>query len=184
MQSLLLVQMSGVPGSGKSTIARAIAPHVDAVILDHDDTKSAILATGVENDLAGQASYSVIQALARRFLSEGRNVVIDSPCLYAPLLAFGLQAAADFDACYKYIECRLEDLDLLDSRLRQRHSRPSQLNRIGLTINHRGNPPRESRQLIREWAANMQRPDGDYLVLDSVQSIETCVGHALKYVLA
>ncbi len=55
-----VIQMSGVPGSGKSTIVRGVATHLNAIILDHDDTKSAILATGIENDLASKASYSVL----------------------------------------------------------------------------------------------------------------------------
>ena len=178
----ILVQMSGVPGSGKSTIARAIAPSIGALILDHDDTKSAILEVGIANDLAGQASYSVLKVLVTRFLSEGHNVVIDSPCLYAPLLDFGVRTAREFGAAYKYIECQLRDLRLLDERLRQRSPKPSQMKYIEPMTSHGGNPPRESKALIRDWAANMKRPENDYLVLDATKAVEKCVEEALNYV--
>ena len=36
------IQMSGVPGSGKSTVAQGIAKRLNAIILDHDDTESAV----------------------------------------------------------------------------------------------------------------------------------------------
>lgn len=179
-----LVQMSGVPGSGKSTIAVAIAPALQAIVLDHDDTKSAILEVGIGNDLAGQVSYSVIKALARRYISEGKSVIIDSPCLYTPLLEYGLEVARRYEAVYRYIECRLEDVDLIDTRLRQRHSRRSQMSGVEATIAHRGNLPRESRALIQEWANNMKRPEGDYLVLDASQPAEDNIERALEYVRA
>lgn len=35
--------MSGLPGSGKSTLSREIARRLDAVIVDHDVTKTALL---------------------------------------------------------------------------------------------------------------------------------------------
>ena len=32
----VFIQMSGAPGAGKSTIARAIAPQIDAVVIDQN----------------------------------------------------------------------------------------------------------------------------------------------------
>ena len=180
--SQLLIQMSGVPGSGKSTIATAIAPAINAIILDHDDTKSAILSVGIENDLAGKASYETIKALASRLLASGQNVIIDSPCLYTELLDFGLSTAAIQGAIYKYIECQLDDLALLDQRLTQRESKPAQLRGATGKITHQGNQPRDAAEVISEWAANMKRPTSDYLVIDARQPIATCVKQALDYV--
>ena len=47
MGALLLVQMSGAPGAGKSTVAHAIGRRTGAVVLDHDVTKSALLEAGL-----------------------------------------------------------------------------------------------------------------------------------------
>lgn len=40
---MFFVQMSGFPGSGKSTLSRQIAKRTGAVIVDHDIVKSALL---------------------------------------------------------------------------------------------------------------------------------------------
>jgi predicted ATPase len=84
------LQMSGVPGSGKSTVAVAVAQATHAVIIDHDVTKSALLDAGVPGATAGKASYAVLHALARHLLVQGKSVIFDSPCFYTVLLDRGV----------------------------------------------------------------------------------------------
>ncbi len=179
-----LVQMSGVPGSGKSTLARCIAQSVNAILVDHDDTKSAIMSTGVEPDLAGQASYEVIKALVPGFLEAGHNVIIDSPCLYSELLNFGEQAAKSAGAKYRYIECKLDDLQELSRRITGRKAKPSQ-NQFGpldaRPIQHRGREPMNAKDLFLDWARNMKRPQA-YLLVDSSRDLDVCVQQALRYI--
>ncbi len=64
MSALLLVQMSGAPGAGKSTVVRAIGRRKGTVVLDHDVTKSALLEAELEARVAGRASYLTLRALA------------------------------------------------------------------------------------------------------------------------
>ncbi len=179
-----LIQMSGVPGSGKSTIAQGIAPVLNAIVVDHDVTKSAILSKGIDSDLAGQASYEVIKALVSKFLSQGFSVIIDSPCLYTELLEFGQCIARKHGVAYRYIECRLKDLEVLNQRINSRQSKPSQA-RYGpledYPIQHQGKPPRDRRAVFAEWAENMKRPE-NYQVIDTMARSGLCVEAALKYV--
>ena len=176
--------MSGIPGSGKSTIAQAIAGTIDAAILDHDDTKSAILSVGIEGDLAGRASYEVIKVLAGRALARGDSVIIDSPCMYDPLLEYGIASANTYGATYRYIECQLEDLEILNQRLEQRESKPSQMRSVAGSISHGGKSPREATQLLKEWASSMKRPSGGFLLLDTRDPVDVCAQVALQYVLS
>ena len=80
----VFVQMSGVPGAGKTTIARAVARHIGAVVVDHEVTKTALLDADVPVAVAGYASYMVLDAVARHVLQQGFSVVFDSPCFYTP----------------------------------------------------------------------------------------------------
>ena len=67
----VFIQMSGAPGSGKTTIANAISERIKAVIIDHDVTKSALLNAGVPVATSGRASYSVLIALGEDLLRQG-----------------------------------------------------------------------------------------------------------------
>lgn len=177
-----LIQMSGVPGSGKSTVARKMGLVLSAVILDHDDMKTAILDSGVSETLAGAASYSVIKALSSRLLEEGNSVIIDSPCLYTELVDHGISAAKIHGAEYRYIECQLGDLSELDRRLRSRTTRPSQIQSLDQEFSHAGKKPRLALELIKEWASGMKRPPNNYLQLDTSNSLEECTSTALEFI--
>ena len=114
----MLVQMSGAPGSGKSTIARRLAHERGLVILYHDVVKAAQLAAGLPFAQAGRLSYAVLLGLAEDLLRQGHRVVIDSPCFYDELLDCGQSIAARAGVAYRYIECVTDDLEVLDRRLR------------------------------------------------------------------
>jgi predicted kinase len=126
MAALLLIQMSGVPGAGKSTLARTIGRHTGAVVLDHDVVKTALLEAGVPWPDAGRASYQTLQVLAKSLLDQQHSVVLDSPCLYQDLLDAGLRVAEETGACYRYVECVVDDFSEIDRRLRGRTSLSSQ----------------------------------------------------------
>lgn len=174
--------MSGVPGSGKSSIAKELASQLKAIVLDHDVTKSAILESGVSESKAGAASYEVIKALSKRLLGQGESVIVDSPCLYEELLAHGIHAAAEYNARYRYVECNFSDLEELDRRLRSRSSMPSQIQHLGQKFAHAGAPPRVARDLIIEWSGKVQRPDWNAIVLDTSREMAECVADALAFI--
>jgi len=123
--------MSGFPGSGKSTLVKAIAKVENVMIVDHDVVKSALMKSIADKDLdiqiTGQISYDIDWALIEYYLSLGQNVILDSPCLYEEQVQKGLELANRFNATYKYIECYVEDYDLINHRLRTRERRISQI---------------------------------------------------------
>lgn len=179
-----IIQMSGVPGSGKSTVACGIADGIDAIVLDHDDTKSAIMSPSIANDLAGQASYSVIKVLSRRIAGQGFSVIIDSPCFYTGLLEHGRSIAREFGAQYRYIECCLYNWEELANRLHDRKAKPSQVKTLDGVISHQGRPPLEAREVFNTWLEKTKRPECGYLQIDSANAPEDCINEALAYVLS
>lgn len=64
---MFFLQMSGFPGSGKSTLSREIAKMTGAIIIDHDIVKSALLESfevdDIDTRVAGKISYDIEWAL-------------------------------------------------------------------------------------------------------------------------
>ena len=93
MTRLAAVLIGGPPATGKSTLAAALAPHLDAAILDLDVATGPL--TRVVSDLTGvrdlddpvlagltrQARYDTLLGLARDNLRAGRPVVLGAGLL-------------------------------------------------------------------------------------------------------
>jgi predicted kinase len=174
--SRLLVQMSGAPGSGKTTIAAAIVAHYGAVAVDHDVIKTAILTAGCPFEQAGRTSYDVMLALAEELVGQGHQVVLDSPCYYHELLAAGQCLASRHGLRYRYVECVTEDITELDRRLRGRTALRSQRPSVATPpVDLPADVGATGTVLFEEWIANMKRPARDYLRLDTTWPVEECV---------
>jgi len=75
----VLVVVSGLPGSGKSALADALAAHLGAVHLSIDVAEEAMLAVGLAHDwTTGVAAYEAAGALASLNLGLGSVVVVDA----------------------------------------------------------------------------------------------------------
>ncbi len=74
----MLIIFSGLPGSGKSTIAGALAQRLGAVYLRIDTIEQAIRAAERTGEEMGSAGYVVAYELARENLKLGSIVITDS----------------------------------------------------------------------------------------------------------
>jgi predicted kinase len=162
--SAFLLQMAGVPGSGKSALARLIGARSDAVVLDKDVIKTAALDAGADEKLAGPLAYEAFFALANHLLGQELAVVLDSPSFWETIPARGAAIAAERMVPYYFIECYCPDRGELARRLRER----SRL---------RSNPGEEALDSPVETIA----PPGAYLRIDTTQPIERCLQVALDY---
>lgn len=177
MNNLLLIQMSGVPGSGKSTVAHEIRRHTGAVILDNDVIRSTVLDNGIELDTAGRVAYATMHAIAGSLLMQGFSVVMDSPCRFQAFLDAGMQIAEDSGACYRYIECVTDDLTEIRRRLHSRVPLSSQftdIDNLPATIED-GVEVMSGEERFRYWMANMKRPTHSYLQLDTSRPLVDCL---------
>jgi predicted kinase len=171
--------MSGAPGAGKSTMAKLLGQPLGAVVIDHDIIKSTLLADGnISFDQAAKIAYSLCWTLAESMMQQGLSVIVDSVCNYQETLDQGFRLAELFGFEYWYVECRVDDMELLDQRLQQRVPLRSQ--RTGVD-----RPPvdaiscrqgEESRALFKRWMEDPCRPrEGDkagVVVVDSTGSPE------------
>jgi predicted kinase len=72
-----LIVLAGLPGAGKSSIARGVAEATRAVWLRIDSLEQAIRDAGVEQGSLDDAGYRAAHAVARDNLRLGRDVVAD-----------------------------------------------------------------------------------------------------------
>jgi predicted kinase len=74
----VLVIMGGLPASGKTTVARALAREIGGVHLRIDTIEQAIVSCGAAQRPLGPVGYAVGYTLAGDFLRQGLIVVADS----------------------------------------------------------------------------------------------------------
>jgi predicted kinase len=73
-----LVLTIGLPGSGKSTFARRLAPQIDAIILESDALRRLLFGEPSYSATESRRLFAALHAAARELLTSGRNVIIDA----------------------------------------------------------------------------------------------------------
>ncbi|PWW45461.1 MULTISPECIES: AAA family ATPase [Paenibacillus] len=174
---MFFLQMSGFPGSGKSTLARQISQTTGAVIVDHDISKTAIIKSlssqgyTMEGKVIGQLSYDVDWSLVDYYLSNGHSLIMDSPCLYSNLLETGLELARKHKKKYKYVECYVEDIELIRNRLKNQERLLSQIE-----------APSSEEGFYRALINSKKPEEENYIVVDSSKPIAEYLSKGLEYI--
>ena len=75
---LQAIVVSGLPGSGKSTVSEAIAQTLSLPIFSIDPIEAAMWRSGIPKNTTGIATYEVAAALANEQLKLGLSLVIDA----------------------------------------------------------------------------------------------------------
>lgn len=73
-----LISFSGLPGTGKTTLASAMAKHTRALYLHVDEIQKVLKRNGHIIDPASDAGYRAAQAVAETNLRLGRSVILDA----------------------------------------------------------------------------------------------------------
>lgn len=179
----LLIQMSGAPGSGKSTTAKLLARWLDSVvILDHDLLRSTILQHNAAFAEAAKLAYALGWALAEDTIKQDKSAILDSPCNYDELLRRGRALAARYGWEYWYVECRLDDVNVLDARLRGRPRMRSQRTGVGCAPVDADGAwlGEDGKRLFRESIEGHCRPGDNVVIVDSTESPEHGRDHVLQ----
>lgn len=162
----VLVQMHGEPGSGKTTLARALAPEVPAIHLDKDVVMTAMVRARLPREVAGPVSYETLWALSRSLIEAGHSVIVDSPAYWPEVERGGRGVALATSAVYLMIETRCDDHVEIERRLASREVLDT-------------NPKNR-----HDWLTipGTRDPMHNRLVLDSRRSVDDLVEDALAYI--
>jgi predicted kinase len=167
-----LLQMAGLTGTGKSTLAQAIAAQTSAVVVDKDVIMAGALRAGIEPARAGAVAYEIGWELAKFHLAAGNSVILDNPAAFVAIRSSGMKLAKQTRAKYRIIECRVPDRGEQEQRLQARQQRhklqPTALD--GVDIEYR-----------REGTAPLEEP---HLTVDTTRPQFECLKLALSYLVA
>ena len=106
----MLIAFAGLPGAGKSTLARAVGRELRAPVLSVDPIEAALLRAGVHREQpTGLAAYVVAEALAERQLELGLTTVIDAANYVEPGRQMWRDLAARKGAVLRWIEVVCSD---------------------------------------------------------------------------
>lgn len=116
-----LIIFSGLPGTGKSKLAEAVARQYEIPVFAKDWLEAALLNAGLKpTERLGYAGYDLLTTLARRQLALGQSVILDSVASFERIRVQWREAAREFKAQWRVVECVCSDEVLHRERLNGR----------------------------------------------------------------
>jgi predicted kinase len=164
----LLVQVCGLPGTGKSTIAAAIADRRPVVLLRIDAIEAALWRNGLTPEQTGIAAYSVAHAVALPHLQRGQTVLADAVSAVEAARDGWRGTAQRAGVELRVIETTCSDLDEHHRRVTTRVT-----DLAGFT------PP--TWEQVQATVDQYETRTDERLVLDTCHDLDACVRNALDY---
>jgi predicted kinase len=168
--SRFLLQMAGVTGTGKSTLASAIAERTGAVVVDKDVIMAGALSAGTEPSKVGALAYEIGFALGEAILRAGHDVILDSPANFTMIRDKGAQIACRTGARYYIVECIVPELAVAERRIASREPlhllHPTSFESLDMDFSRPGTGP-------------LTEP---HTRIDTTQPLLVCLNQALDYI--
>ncbi len=169
---MLLVLLKGFPGSGKSTLSRALSRRLVWPLIDKDDVKD-IVDGQIQGETNGLA-YDVMLNIVRRQLLQGLNVICDSPLTHHITYEHAKAIVMETHAQLVIVECFCSDAQIWSQRINARKER-------NLPAHHMTDWERVQayrRQYTVEAGYTITEP---HIVVDTVRPLDECVKDVVKW---
>ena len=161
--------MAGLPGTGKSTVARAVAQRIGAIVLDKDIIRAAMFPaiidyTTEQDDVVMEAMLNAAQYLLRHH--PAKSIILDGrPFSRNSQLQRVIDSAESLPIEWRLIECVCRE-EVAKRRLESNSSHPA-LNRDW--------------NLYRAVSARYEPKSQPKLVVDTDKELADCVEQVMAY---
>ena len=119
-----LIVFSGLPGTGKSTLAEAVGKYFGIPVFAKDWLEASLLQSGLKptriDRQLGYAGYELLTVLGKRQLMLGQSVILDSVAGTKTIRTTWRQLAKRYGAEWRVIECICSDKSIHRARLKER----------------------------------------------------------------
>ena len=167
-----LILFTGLPGTGKSTIAEAVGRKLGIPVFAKDWLEGTLLRSNVvagdAMDRLGSAGYNLLTTLAERQLMLGQSAILDSVASTRSIRRTWMGLKQKYNAEWRVIECICSDSALHLERLNGRQRGIPGWHELEWSEVER------VRSYYVPW-------EGDRLILDMVQPVDENIFTALKY---
>lgn len=164
-----LIEFCGLPGTGKSTLARQLAKELGAVWLRIDEIEAAMRRNGLTAEQTGITAYSVAHDVGANQLRHGLTVIADAVSGVEEARAGWRELAGATGARHLVIETRCADL--------AEHRR-----RVGARPNDIPGWAYPSWPLVDDQRRQYQPRTDDRLIVDTHRPIDLCEQEVAAYV--
>lgn len=167
----MIVLMAGLPGTGKSTLARALAARIGGAVLDKDVIRAALFGPFVEYSTEQDDFCQEVMLQAAAYLLDkdrARHILLDGRTFSRRYQRQNvIDASTKLQVRWAIIECVCTEATA--------HRRLAEAQKAG-THPAKNRTPELYAEVRNHWEA-IEQPK---LVLNTEEPLETCTGRALK----